>query len=169
MDEAAYLPVPVAPRWDLGYLGTYSDDRQPALERLLLDVARRLPGRRFAVAGPQYPPTIAWPANVERLEHVAPEAHPAFYAACRFTLNVTPTGTVSPSGWKITGPAGSAALPVTGAYSTDVAVNNIPIVEFASGSLTLNIEDADTPPCSELRIDLGHPRVDAIHQHMLLA
>jgi spore maturation protein CgeB len=41
------------------------------------------------VAGPQYPADIAWPTNVERLEHVPPAGHPAFYAASRFTLNVT--------------------------------------------------------------------------------
>ena len=90
MDPAAYRPLPDAPlRWDLSYLGTYSADRQPALERLLLEPARRAPERRFVVAGPQYPAEIAWPANVERLEHVPPADHPAFYAASRFTLNVT--------------------------------------------------------------------------------
>jgi spore maturation protein CgeB len=41
------------------------------------------------VAGPQYPADIAWPANVERIEHVPPADHPGFYAASRFTLNVT--------------------------------------------------------------------------------
>ena len=41
------------------------------------------------VAGPQYPDSIDWPANVERIEHVAPSEHPAFYAASRWTLNVT--------------------------------------------------------------------------------
>lgn len=76
-------------RWDLGYLGTHSDDRQPALEALLLEPARRLPDRRFVVAGPQYPAGIDWPANVERIEHLAPAEHAAFYAAQRFTLNVT--------------------------------------------------------------------------------
>ena len=30
-----------------------------------------------------------WPANVERIEHVPPAEHPAFYGASRFTLNVT--------------------------------------------------------------------------------
>ena len=79
----------VEPRWDLGYLGTYSDDRQPPLDELLLEPARRAPSLRFAVAGPQYPPEIAWPANVERMEHVPPSEHPAFYAAQRFTLNIT--------------------------------------------------------------------------------
>ena len=90
VDPAIYRPLPDAPRrWDLSYLGTYSPDRQPTLERLLIEPARRAPERRFAVAGPQYPAEIEWPANVERLEHVPPADHPAFYAASRFTLNVT--------------------------------------------------------------------------------
>lgn len=76
-------------RWDLSYLGTYSDDRQPKLERLLVEPARRAPHLRFVVAGPQYPDDIAWPANVERIDHVSPDDHAAFYAASRFTLNVT--------------------------------------------------------------------------------
>ena len=91
VDPEAYRP-PAAPapvRWDLGYLGTYSDDRQPALERLLLEPARRLPEASFAVAGPQYPESIGWPANVERIDHLAPADHPSFYASQRFTLNVT--------------------------------------------------------------------------------
>jgi nucleoside-diphosphate-sugar epimerase/spore maturation protein CgeB len=88
-DPAIYRPVDTPLRWDLSYLGTYSDDRQPVLERLLIEVARRAPHLRFAVAGPQYPADIEWPANVERLEHVPPADHPAFYAASRFTLNVT--------------------------------------------------------------------------------
>jgi spore maturation protein CgeB len=89
VDPEAYAPLDVPARWDLGYLGTYSDDRQPTVEALLLEPARRAPEARFAVAGPQYPAGIAWPANVDRLEHVPPAEHPAFYAAQRFTLNVT--------------------------------------------------------------------------------
>jgi spore maturation protein CgeB len=87
-----------APSIDLGYLGTYSDDRQPALERLLLEPARRAPGARFAVAGPQYPSGIAWPRNVERIEHLAPAEHPGFYAAQRFTLNIT-RAAMRKAGW----------------------------------------------------------------------
>jgi spore maturation protein CgeB len=89
VDTETYRPLDVPARWDLSYLGTYSPDRQPTLERLLLEPARRAPELRFAVAGPQYPDDIIWPANVERLEHVPPKDHPAFYAASRFTLNVT--------------------------------------------------------------------------------
>ncbi len=88
-DPAVYRPSNGAKRWDLSYLGTYSDDRQPVLERLLLEPARRAPHLRFVVAGSQYPAELAWPANVERFEHVGPQDHAAFYGASRFTLNVT--------------------------------------------------------------------------------
>jgi spore maturation protein CgeB len=89
VDPAAYAPREVEERWALGYLGTYGADRQPALERLLCEPARARPDLRFVVAGPQYPPDVAWPSNVDRIEHLAPPAHPEFYAAQRFTLNVT--------------------------------------------------------------------------------
>jgi spore maturation protein CgeB len=89
VDAEAYRPVHLPRRWDLSYIGTYSPDRQPALDRLLLEPARRAPQLRFAVAGPLYPDSIEWPANVERLEHVGPADHPGFYAASRFTLNIT--------------------------------------------------------------------------------
>jgi spore maturation protein CgeB len=89
VDEKLYRPVASKKRWELSYIGTYSPDRQPTLTRLLIEAARQRPDLAFAVAGPQYPEDIAWPHNVERLEHVSPEDHPAFYAASRFTLNVT--------------------------------------------------------------------------------
>ncbi|HEV2728057.1 MAG TPA: glycosyltransferase, partial [Solirubrobacterales bacterium] len=89
VDPEAYRPTEGKRRWDLGYLGTYSEDRQPALEQLLTEPARSAPRRSFAVAGPRYPEEIEWPANVERIEHVAPGDHPSFYAAQRFTLNIT--------------------------------------------------------------------------------
>jgi spore maturation protein CgeB len=98
VDPDAYPPLQVPKRWDLSYLGTYSDDRQPTLERLLVDVARRMPDRRFVVAGPQYPAGIDWPANVERIEHVPPREHAEFYAASRFTLNVTRADMIA-AGW----------------------------------------------------------------------
>lgn len=89
VDAEAYRPLAMPPCWDLSYLGTYSPDRQPALERLLIEPARRAPHLRFCVAGAQYPADIDWPANVQRLEHVSPGDHAAFYAVSRFTLNVT--------------------------------------------------------------------------------
>jgi spore maturation protein CgeB len=85
-------------RWDLGYMGTYSPDRQPGLEALLLAPARALPGRSFVVAGAQYPPDLEWPANLERFEHLPPVRHAAFYGAQRFTLNLTRANMVG-AGW----------------------------------------------------------------------
>ena len=98
VDEAAYRPLPVAKKWDLSYLGTYSDDRQPTLERLLIAAARACPDRRFVVAGPQYPASIDWPGNVERIEHLPPAEHAAFYSASRWTLNVTRADMIA-AGW----------------------------------------------------------------------
>ncbi len=89
VDPDLYHPEPAQPSWDLGYLGTYSDDRQPALARLLLEPARRWPAGRFTVAGALYPESLAWPANVSHLEHVPPARHRDFYNRQRFTLNIT--------------------------------------------------------------------------------
>ncbi len=91
VDPEAYHVVDREKRWDLSYLGTYSPDRQPTLERLLIEPARQAPHLRFAVAGPQYPTGIEWPENVERIDHVPPNDHPDFYAQSRYTLNVTRT------------------------------------------------------------------------------
>lgn len=89
VDQTLYFPEPCETKWDMGYLGTYSDDRQPALHRMLLQAARLWPSGRFAVAGPQYPDTIEWPPNVERIEHLPPDRHRGFYNSQRFTLNTT--------------------------------------------------------------------------------
>ncbi|MFL6858081.1 MAG: bifunctional glycosyltransferase/UDP-glucuronate decarboxylase [Allosphingosinicella sp.] len=98
VDPKAYPALDRAKKWDLSYLGTYSADRQPTLERLLIEPARGLPHLRFAVAGPQYPEGLDWPDNVERIDHVAPADHPAFYAASRYTLNVTRADMIA-AGW----------------------------------------------------------------------
>jgi spore maturation protein CgeB len=89
VDSDFHKPVPAAPRWNLGYLGTYCEDRQSQLARLLLGPAIDLPQGRFVVAGARYPQDTAWPSNVERIEHLPPDAHPPFYCSQRFTLNIT--------------------------------------------------------------------------------
>jgi spore maturation protein CgeB len=89
VDPAIYFPEPVPLRWDLGYMGTYSRDRQRGLTHLLMEPARHWWEGRFVVAGPQYPDTIRWPANVRRTEHLPPARHRGFYNAQRFTLNLT--------------------------------------------------------------------------------
>jgi spore maturation protein CgeB len=89
VDPHVYYPECGEERWELGYLGTHSPDRQHALEALLIEPARRWGQGRFVVAGPQYPSSIDWPANVRRLDHLPPAEHRAFYNAQRFTLNIT--------------------------------------------------------------------------------
>ncbi len=98
VDADRYRPTGEAAEWDLGYLGTYSADRQPALEQLLIRPARALPHMRFVVAGPGYPETIDWPGNVERIDHVPPAEHTSFYNRQRFTLNITRADMVA-AGW----------------------------------------------------------------------
>jgi spore maturation protein CgeB len=98
VDPELYFPEPHAIEWDLGYMGTYSADRQPTLEHLLLTPARQWPRGRFSVAGPQYPPDILWPPNVAYTPHLAPREHRAFYNRQRFTLNVTRADMIA-AGW----------------------------------------------------------------------
>jgi len=88
-DIRLYRPQQEKPKWALGYLGTYSADRQPILDSLLIGPANAMSEERFVVAGSQYPESIAWPDTVDRIEHLAPDRHPAFYAQQRFTLNAT--------------------------------------------------------------------------------
>jgi spore maturation protein CgeB len=89
VDPNIYFPEVCAPKWDLGYLGTFSDDRQPKVQELLIRPAEAWTNGCFVVAGPQYPASIAWPRNVERIEHLPPDRHRRFYNQQCFTLNVT--------------------------------------------------------------------------------
>jgi len=98
VDPEAYPVLDAQTKWDLTYLGTYSHDRQPTLEKLLIEPARRLPHFGFCVAGPQYPNDIEWPTNVERIEHLPPQEHAGFYSASRYTLNVTRADMIA-AGW----------------------------------------------------------------------
>jgi spore maturation protein CgeB len=81
-------PVP-AFRGDLSYLGTYAEDRQAILEQLLVKPARRLPEKRFVIAGALYPHSFPWSKNIYFVRHLAPDDHAAFYCSSRLTLNVT--------------------------------------------------------------------------------
>ncbi|MBS1815938.1 MAG: glycosyltransferase [Acidobacteria bacterium] len=91
VDSDLYKPTSVRKEFhcDLSYLGTYALDRQPKLEDMLNRTAELLHDRAFIVAGPQYPADISWPHNVQRIVHLSPPEHPAFYSSSRFTLNLT--------------------------------------------------------------------------------
>ena len=91
VDPEAHRPV--APqegyRADLSYIGTYAEDRQPALEALFLEPARRRLRQRFVLAGAGYPQDFPWSDNVWFVQHLPPGEHPAFFSSSRLTLNVT--------------------------------------------------------------------------------
>ncbi|MCK1636092.1 glycosyltransferase [Bradyrhizobium sp. 157] len=89
VDVDVHKRVRVPTQWALGYIGTYSEDRQPLLEELLLEPARRLPKHDFVVAGAQYPSRLTWPKNVRHIEHLPPGSHSKFYCSLRYTLNLT--------------------------------------------------------------------------------
>jgi spore maturation protein CgeB len=85
---------------DLSYMGTYAPDRQQRLDDLFLEPARRHPEKQFLLAGSLYPWEWEWrwPANVRRIEHVAPHDHPKLYSSSRITLNIT-RGEMARWGW----------------------------------------------------------------------
>ncbi len=91
VDPGVHGPAPAvdAYRADLSYIGTYAADRQEALEALFMEPARRLPGRRFILAGSLYPADFPWTGNISFLQHLPPHLHPAFYCSSTLTLNVT--------------------------------------------------------------------------------
>jgi spore maturation protein CgeB len=91
VDPAVHRPTDgtTGPSAALSYLGTYAADRQPALQTLFVEPARRRPLERFVIGGAQYPQDFPWMPNLFYIQHVPPGQHPAFYRAARLTLNVT--------------------------------------------------------------------------------
>jgi spore maturation protein CgeB len=91
VDPGAHRPAETAnpPQFALSYLGTYSADRQDALEALFMEPARQRPDLRFVLGGAQYPQEFPWCPNIFFVHHLPPAEHPAFFASCRLTLNVT--------------------------------------------------------------------------------
>lgn len=91
VDPDVYSRVEQSPEFscDLSYMGTYAADRQPKVDDLFLEPARRRRDLVFLLAGTLYPWHWRWPANVRRFDHVAPQQHPALYSSSRMTLNIT--------------------------------------------------------------------------------
>lgn len=89
VDPDIYFPEEHQISYDLGYMGTYCDDRQSALEHLLFEPSQMFIDGNFIVAGPMYPQHLFWPKNVMHTNHIAPAHHRQFYCSQRFTLNLT--------------------------------------------------------------------------------
>ncbi|MBV9506213.1 MAG: glycosyltransferase, partial [Acidobacteriia bacterium] len=91
VDPSVHHPAPAQERFraDLSYLGTYAADRQPAVEALFIEPARRRPDLRFVIGGSQYPREFPWTENLFFIPHIPPAEHPAFYCSSKLTLSVT--------------------------------------------------------------------------------
>jgi spore maturation protein CgeB len=91
VDPELYRPTSLRKEFQcsLSYLGTYAPDRQPKLMQFLNGAAAIIPDARFIVAGSQYREGTPWRENVQRIIHLSPPDHPAFYSSSRFTLNLT--------------------------------------------------------------------------------
>jgi spore maturation protein CgeB len=91
VDPAVHRPTAPQPHYraDLSYLGTYAANRQSALERFLLEPARRRPDRTFVIGGAMYGPDFPWRPNVNYVRHLPPAEHPAFFCSSPLTLNIT--------------------------------------------------------------------------------
>lgn len=153
VDPEVHYPESYPLEWDLGYLGTYSDDRQPPLRALLIEPAQHLPQLQFVVAGPQYPLSIEWPPNVQRIEHLAPAEHRQFYNSQRFTLNVTRQEMVR-AGWSPSVrlfEAAACGVPIISDYWNGLETFFQPGVEILLG----NTHAALTTLPEEERVALG--------------
>jgi spore maturation protein CgeB len=91
VDPDVHRPVAPLPHYraDFSYLGTYSADRQKALQALFIEPARLRSDRRFVLGGAQYPQEFSWHSNIFFVRHLPPDEHPAFFSSSRLTLNVT--------------------------------------------------------------------------------
>jgi spore maturation protein CgeB len=100
VDPELYHPTIPSPQYEavLSHLGTYSADRQTALQRLFLEPARKRRDERFVIGGAQYPPEFAWTDNIFFVRHLPPAEHPSFYSSSRMTLNVT-RAPMAQNGW----------------------------------------------------------------------
>jgi spore maturation protein CgeB len=158
VDPRVHAPVadpPAAFRCGLGYLGTYAADRQPAVERLLIEPARRRPEERFLVVGSLYPPDLAWPPNVARARHLDPSQHAAFYSANRLSLSTTRRA-MAEHGW-----CPSGRLFEAGACGTPLVTDRWPGLDefFTPGD---EIVVADTTDDVLAALDLDEPAVRRI-------
>ncbi|MBN1600506.1 MAG: glycosyltransferase [Chitinispirillaceae bacterium] len=90
VDPSVHFPVNYnEDKGKMSYLGTYSPDRQNAVENLFFKPAKIYNDSLFKLCGAQYPSSVEWPANVMHSEHIEPHEHSRLYCSCQFTLNIT--------------------------------------------------------------------------------
>lgn len=169
VDPDEYRRVEPSPEFacDLSYMATYASDRQPKVDELFLEPARRHPQKQFVLAGSMYPWEWPWPENVRRVEHVPPESHSRFYSSSRVTLNLT-RAAMARSGWCPSGrffEAAACGTPVISDWWEGLdwffdVVRDIRVVARAE-----HVENALNMPGSELRALAAHARERTLDDH----
>ncbi len=169
VDPDDYMRVSARPEFacDLSYMATYAPDRQHKVDELFLEPARRSPDKQFIQAGPLYPGEWQWPSNVRRVEHVAPQVHPAFYSSSRVTLNIT-REEMARSGWCPSGrffEAAACATPLLSDWWEGLdgffdVVRDIRVVARAE-----HVESALNLPDAELHALAAHARERTLDDH----
>lgn len=120
LDPQTHHPVPADPRFeaDLAFLGNRLPDREARVAAFFLGPAAAAPARRFILGGAGWE-TLALPANVRTLGHVATADHNAFNASPRAVLNIN-RDSMAERGYspptRIFEAAGAAACVITDAW-----------------------------------------------------
>lgn len=84
-------------------------------------------------------------AGSTAVRNIGPDAGNLTDDTIDFDVTVTGAGSLSPSGWVVSGPAGSSLIGQTGTYGVARHFAGVPIAEFpAPGGLTLEVQDATT-------------------------
>jgi len=98
VDSETYHPKEQEKKWDLGFIGTYDEERKQLLQNFLQFPAQQWAEGKFVVAGAHYPESAGWPPNVTRITHVSPSEHCLYYNALRFELSIA-RASVSQAGY----------------------------------------------------------------------
>jgi len=166
-DDYRQVSVSAAFACDLSYMGTYAADRQSKVDTLFLEPARRNPAKQFVLAGSLYPWDWQWPANVRRIEHIAPHDHPLFYSSSRLTLNIT-RAEMARWGWCPSGrffEAAACSTPlITDAWggldSFSDLKHQVAVVHTAA-----DVENALARPTAELHTMAARARARTLEEH----
>ena len=86
VDATQFYPERIKKQWHLGYYGEFEEQRQPALDELLLEPARLWRKGRFAVAGPSEVNRHFRAANVQCLSELTAASRRKFYNGQKFAL-----------------------------------------------------------------------------------
>jgi spore maturation protein CgeB len=120
LDPTTHYPVPPNAEFacDLSLLANRLPDREQRIDEYFIEVAHRLPSKRFILGGSGWDSKSA-PVNIRRLGHIGTAAHNAFFGSGLATLNVNrssmaQTGFSPPT--RIFEAAGAGACLITDAW-----------------------------------------------------